>query len=58
MEFVGLEKELELEAFPMASGGEASWKVARDGDLQKKLLGILCRWLEAQDMGRGLANCR
>ena len=50
VEFVGSEKELELEAFRMAfrmaSRGEANWRVARDeGD---KLLEILCRWLEAR----------
>ena len=38
LEFVGSEKELELEAFRMASGGEANWRVARD--LQNKLLRI------------------
>ena len=51
LEFVGSEKELELEAFRMASGGEANWRVERDEGLQNKLLQILCRWLEAQDMG-------
>ena len=35
----------------MASGGEANWRVARDEGLQRTLLGILCKWLEAQDMG-------
>ena len=30
LEFVGSEKELELEAFRMASGGEANWRAARD----------------------------
>ena len=50
LDFVGSEKELELEAFRMALGGEANWRVARDEGLQSKLLGILCRWLEAQDM--------
>ena len=49
--FVGSEKELEMEAFRMASGGDASWRVARDEGLQQILLGILCKWLEAQDMG-------
>ena len=34
LEFVGSEKELELEAFRMASGGEANWRVARDEGLQ------------------------
>ena len=42
LEFVGPEKELELEAFRMASGGEANWRVARDEGLQNKLLRILC----------------
>ena len=42
LEFVGSEKELELEAFRMASGGEGNWD---------KLLEILCRWLEAQELG-------
>ena len=51
LEFVGSEKELELEAFRMASGGEANWRVARDEGRQNKLLQILCRWLETQDMG-------
>ena len=51
LDFVGSEKELELEAFRMASGGEANWRVARDEGLQNKLLGILYRWLEAQVMG-------
>ena len=51
LEFVGSEKELELEAFRMASGGEANWRVARDEVLRNKLLEILCRWLEAQDLG-------
>ena len=51
LEFVGSEKELEMEAFRMASGGEANWRVARDEGLQRTLLGILCKWLEAQDMG-------
>ena len=41
----------ELEAFRMACGGEANWRVARDEGLQNKLLVILRRWLEAQDMG-------
>ena len=49
LEFVGSEKELELEAFRMASGGEATWRVARDEGLQNKLLWKLCRWLEAQE---------
>ena len=35
----------------MASGGDAKWRVARDEGLQQILLGILCKWLEAQDMG-------
>ena len=35
----------------MASGGDANWRVARDEGLQRILLGILCKWLEAQDMG-------
>ena len=40
---VSSEKELELEAFRMAFGGEANWRVARDEDLQSKLLEILCK---------------
>ena len=44
--------ELEMEAFRMASGGDANWRVARDEGLQRILLGILCKWLEAQDMGK------
>ena len=36
---MGSEKELETEAFRMASGGDANWRVARD------------EGLEAQDMG-------
>ena len=51
LEFVGSEKELEFQAFRMASGGDANWRVARDESLQTKLLEILCKWLEAQDMG-------
>ena len=50
LEFVGSEKELEVEAFRMASGGEANWRVAGDEVLRDKLLEILCRWLEAQDL--------
>ena len=46
LEFVGSEKELELAAFRMASRGDASWRVARDESLE-----LLCRWLEAQDLG-------
>ena len=45
------EKELEMEAFRMVLGGDANWRVARDEGLQQILLGILCKWLEAQDMG-------
>ena len=44
LEFVGSEKELEREAFCMASGGEANGKVARDEGLQKKLLEVIRRW--------------
>ena len=52
LEFVGSEKELEREAFPVACGGEANWKVGRDeGRLQKKLLEVIRYWLEAQDLG-------
>ena len=51
MDFVGSENELEMEAFRMASGGDANWRVARDEGLQQILLGILCKWLEAQDLG-------
>ena len=50
LEFVGSEKELELEAFRMASGGDANWRVARDESLRAKLLELFCRWLEAQDL--------
>ena len=35
----------------MAAGGDANWRVARDEGLQQRLLQILCKWLEAQDMG-------
>ena len=53
LDFVGSEKELEMEAFRMACGGDANWRVARDKGLQQILLGILCKWLEAQDLGPG-----
>ena len=33
LEFVGLAKELELEAFRITSRGEADWRVARDESL-------------------------
>ena len=52
LDFIGSEKELEMEAFRMASGGDANWRVARDEGLQQILLGILCKWLEAQVWGR------
>ena len=51
LDSVGSEKELELEAFRMASGGEANWRVARDDVLQSKLLELLRSWLKAQDLG-------
>ena len=41
LDFFGSDKELELEAFRMASGGEANWRVARDEGVQNQLLGIL-----------------
>ena len=47
LHFVGSEKELEMEAFRMASVG----MLTEDEGLQRILLGILCKWLEAQDMG-------
>ena len=37
----GLRKKKEREAFRMASGEEANWKVARDEGLQKKLLEVI-----------------
>ena len=45
LEIVGSEKELEREAFRMASEKDANWKVARDEGLQKKLLGVIQHWL-------------
>ena len=51
LDFVGPEKELEREeAFRMAFGGEANWKVAGDEGLQKTLLEVIQHWLEAQDL--------
>ena len=44
---MGSEKELEREAFRMASGGKANWRVARDEGLQKKVLEMI----RAQDLG-------
>ena len=51
LEFVGSEKELEREAFRMASGEKLGWKVARDKRLPERLLEVLQHWLEAQEMG-------
>ena len=51
LEFVGSEQELETEAFRMASGGDANWKVVRDEGLREKFLGVIEHWLEAQDLG-------
>ena len=43
-------RELEKEAFRMASGGEDGCKLARDPDLQRELLDLRHTWTEGQDL--------
>eukprot|EP00439_Symbiodinium_sp_Y106_P066136 s2359_g10.t1 len=43
-------RELEKEAFRMASGGEDGCKLARDPDLQRELLDLRPTWTEGQDL--------
>ena len=54
---MGTERDFEMEAFRMASGGESHCKLLRNEELQAEMVRFLCNWLEAQDLGeKGLGE--